>query len=370
VTLTREIAPGKSKFVDPNSDDAAAGAPGLRDGTQYAVTVTASEPVSVVVNTHLDAPWVTAPVAYSTNGLIEGAKELYGAYAAKNAAGIGRVTTIVVQNMGTHEITPYLLFLPLGKTGAPQLFLSPSPVPPGGSWAFDPRFTLGTTTPCGTASSNCLGDGEYSFIARSGDDTPIAAQVNAISPATAMGYVATADPAARYYLPNVTRTLCSCSTRSRDVGWTTPILIQGVTASGAELKWYRFSDGVLVHEERMDLPSHSAIRVDPRDVRGLSDDTQYSVVVTGLGGTLNAIVLELAQGGDNAMAYEGSAVLSAVPEEGAPAAPTPPPTQAPFTTTAGGATPGPLPSVPPSPGPTPTSPPPTPSLPVPTPTLP
>lgn len=337
-TVTRTIAAGKSQFIDPNSEA------GLLDGKQYGVTVTASEPVVVVVNTHNDASGVTNPVAYSTNGIVAGAAEVYGAYAAKNAAGVGRVSTIVVQNLGAVDVTPSLVFLPLGTTAAPQLFVSPSAIPPGGSWAFDPRFTIGTTTPCSTPSSTCLGDGEYSFIARAGSsDGSIAAAVNIISSATAMGYTASAQPSARYFLPNVTRTLCSCAAPSFFKGWTTPILVQGVTASAASLKWYRFRDGQLVLTQRLDLPAHSALPVDPRSVVGLTDDTQYSVVVEGIGGTVNALVLELASGADNAMAYEGFPDTGSLPQPGPSAAPTPQPTTSPVPTASPGPTIPPLP---------------------------
>ncbi len=330
LTVQRSIPSGGSKFVDPNSDDKDVGAPGLVDGKQYAVTVTSSQPVSVVVNTHNDSPAVANPVAYSTDGITSGAAEVYGPYAAKNAAGVGRVSTIVVQNMGTTSITPSLAFLRLGTTGAPQLVTSPTTLAPGAAWAFDPRFTLGTTTPCSTPSATCLGDGEYTFVARAGaDDGRIAVVVNLISPMTAMGYAASGQPAARYFLPNVTRTLCACPAPASEGGWTTPILIQSVTASAASVKWFRFSDGQLVTTQRVDLPAHGGVRVDPRTVSGLADDTQYAVVVEGIGGTLSAIVTELAPGGDNAMAYEGFGDPAAIPQPGPAAPPTPAPTASP-----------------------------------------
>ncbi|MGH2500475.1 MAG: S8 family serine peptidase, partial [Candidatus Limnocylindria bacterium] len=77
-TVARSIGPGASKFVDPNAE------PGLADGASYAVTVTADQPLAVVVNTHNDAPSVAAPVAYSANGIAAGAASVYGPYAAKN----------------------------------------------------------------------------------------------------------------------------------------------------------------------------------------------------------------------------------------------------------------------------------------------
>ena len=322
VSVTRVIDAGTSRFIDPNSE------PGLVDGKQYSVTVAASQPLAVVVNTHNDAPSVAAPLAYSTNGIASGAGTLYGAYAAKNAGGDGRVTTIVVQNLGATELRPSLLFLRLGQTGAPQEFVSPAPVPPGGAWAFDPRFVIGTTAPCSLPSSTCLGDGEYSFVARAGvEGGLIAAAVNVISATTAMGYTATGEPGGRFFLPNVTRTLCACPNPDFSKGWTTPILLQGITASAATLRWYRFRDGLLVHTQTVELPSGSALPIDPRFIAALADDTQYAVVVEGIGGTVNAIVLEFAPGADNAMTYEGFPQAGAVPAPGPTAAPTPQPTQ-------------------------------------------
>ena len=50
---------------------------------------------------------------------------------------------------------------------------------------------------------------------------------------------------------------------------------------------------------------HASIRVDPRDVTALADNTQYSVVADGTGGPIDGIVTEFATGGDSAMIYEG-----------------------------------------------------------------
>ncbi|MDP9264708.1 MAG: hypothetical protein M3O91_01120, partial [Chloroflexota bacterium] len=43
---SRTIAPGQSKFVEPNSNDDALGAPGLADGKQYAVTLSSDQPIA------------------------------------------------------------------------------------------------------------------------------------------------------------------------------------------------------------------------------------------------------------------------------------------------------------------------------------
>src|SRR5205085_467453 len=78
-----------------------------------------------------------------------------------------------------------------------------------------PRFsfsTQGTTNaPCSGGGADCLADGEYSIKIEAVGGT-IAAQINVASPATAMGYSATASPATKYFLPNLTKSLCFCPT--------------------------------------------------------------------------------------------------------------------------------------------------------------
>lgn len=300
VTVTRAIPAGGSRSVDPNSDDAALGAPGLVDGKQYTVSVTSPQPVSVVVNTHDLTPGLFNPIAYSTNGIAAGAPRVYGPYAAKNAPGTNRVSTIVVQNLAATAITPTLTFTPL-EGGSERTFTSPGPVGPSQAWAFDPRFTLGTTVPCTTPSATCLGDGEYSFVASSGAQTDIAAVVNVISRRSGMGYAALREGTDTAHLPNVTRTLGGTS------GWTTPILLQSVDATGAVLKWYRFGDGALVHTQTVSIPRGAAVRIDPRDVGQLSDDAQYAVVVAGATGRIVVVVMQLPGYDGDGMIYEGFA---------------------------------------------------------------
>ncbi|MBI3522192.1 MAG: hypothetical protein HY071_03710 [Chloroflexi bacterium] len=294
VTVLRVIEPGRSQFVDPNST------PGLVDGTAYSVTVTAADPIAVVVNTHKDSASEVHPVAYSTNGTASGAQTIYGPYAAKNAQGIGRISTVVVQNVGTIAASPTITFTPLGG-GTPAAFPLGN-IDPTRSAAFDPRYQNGDSTSnvlCGpSGASNCLADGEFTFSITSNGGA-IAAAVNVISDATAMGYSAATKASARVFLPNVTKTLGGAA------GWTTPILLQSVTATSAQLRWYKFSDGSIVHTQTVALTAGAGIRIDPRDVPELPNDTQFAVVVDATGGTVDAIVIELATGGDNAMIYEG-----------------------------------------------------------------
>ncbi|HEY6203174.1 MAG TPA: carboxypeptidase-like regulatory domain-containing protein [Candidatus Limnocylindria bacterium] len=296
--ITRDIDPGRSQFIDPNSE------PGLFDQTQYSVTVTASQPLSVIVNTHLDAPTVAAPVMYSANGIVGGADTIYGPYAVKNVAGVGQgLSTIVVQNTGTATVTPSITFTPLGGSGT-TAFSGPS-VAAGAAWVFDPRFTNGNTTLplCGAAAAaGCLANGEYSFVASGGTGGQIAAVVNVIGDTTAAGYSARTQAATRLFLPNVTRRLGGSD------GWTTPLVLQSVTATSLHLSWYKFADGSLAASQDVSITPRQSIRIDPRDVLGLANETQYAVVVDAVGGTATGIVVELNfQGGDGAMIYEGFA---------------------------------------------------------------
>src|SRR5437773_704987 len=135
--IIRVIDPGRSQFIHPNSTV------GLVDGQAYAVTITADQPIAVVVNTHHDDSFVAQPVAYSADGIATGATTLYAPYFAKNASRVG-VSTAVIQNVGTAAATPALKFTPLGGGTATSYSLSSVNV--GSSAAFDPRYTNGDTT--------------------------------------------------------------------------------------------------------------------------------------------------------------------------------------------------------------------------------
>jgi hypothetical protein len=315
VAIFRSIEAGRSKPIDPNSNDGQLGAPGLIDGKQYSVTVTSNEDIAVVVNTHGDAPSVAQPVAYATDGVMAGGSPIYGAYAAKNAQGLGRYSTIVVQNLGTAAVTPKITFTPLaGGPGTANVYTFSAPIQPNASKPFDPRFsfsTQGTTnTPCATGGTDCLADGEYSIKIEPSTATSgasLAAQMNVFTSSTAMGYAATATPATKFFLPNVTKSLCFCPTPTMATGWTTPIVLQSVTATTVTIRWFNFLGGALAHTETVSLTAGGGMRIDPWSRPELAADRQYSVVVDGGTGTVTAIVTEFAAGGDNAMIYEGFA---------------------------------------------------------------
>ena len=297
-TIARTIAPGQSQFIEPNAE------PALRDGGQYAVTISSTQPLAVVVNTQNDDPAAEHPVAYATDGIASGGFAVYGAYAAKNANDSGRTgttSTIVIQNVGATAVVPAISFSPLSG-GNIRRFTRSSPLAPGAAWVFDPRYASGDTALpfCAAPVPECLPDGEYSFVGNAAGQ--IAAVVNVIGPTSAMGYTATARPSATVGLPNVTRTL------GGPTGWTTPIVVQSVNATTVTLAWRNFRTGQVTPQTLL-LTPRVAVKVDPRSIPGLVDDSQYAVTLTGRNGAdpglVDAVVLELADGADNAMAYEG-----------------------------------------------------------------
>ena len=284
------VLPGRSGVVDPDFT------PGLVDGTQYSVVLRADQPISAIVNAHNESG---APVAFTTAGISAGGRQLFAPYASKSDAASGLNSPVVVQNLGIVATDATLEFTPLG--GGPAQTFTLLGIQPGASKVFDPRFFLNTTTLCHGASATCLGAGEFSIRITAAQE--VTAVVLPTSATTSDAYAATAQVASRLYLPNVTRALGGAN------GWTTPIVLQSAGASTATLRWYRFSDAILVRTQTVALPAGGAISIDPRSVSGLADEGQYSVVIDGGGGgALSAIVYEhFFGGGDGVMIYGGVA---------------------------------------------------------------
>ena len=283
--LTRTLEPGRAQFVDPRVE------PSLGAGTEYAVSLSASQPIGLIVNAHNDAPTATAPMGFSYNGAPAANDELaLVPYAAKNSDGVARSSRLFVQNISTVSATPTLRFLHAGSTVTtpPISLVSPTPLAPGATWAVD------------MATSSVLPDGDYGVYSTGGEFAIVGATT---TPASAMGLTSITGNNTKWYLPNVTRTLGGAN------GWTTPIWIQSASfeVTFAKLSWYRFSDGALVTTQTVTgLAGGASVRVDPRSVVGLSDDTQYAVVVEAPAGGVAVVVTELNfSGGDGAMAYEG-----------------------------------------------------------------
>lgn len=289
-TLTRVIAPGRSRFIDPSVE------PLLRPGRYYSVVLTSTQPIGVIANAHDDAPTTAAPRGFSYNGIAQPSfGDVFLPYMRRDGASPKTYANgILVQNAAAGEATPTLTFRRLGGGGAVTL-AAPAPIKPGATWYFDPE------------ASPLLGVGEYSLVVSGGAFAVLDATLTA---GAAMGYIGAAGQGNRAYLPNVTRTL------GGPQGWSTPIIVQSAGATSATLRWYRFSDGALVSRQSVGpFTRGDSLRIDPRTVIGLSDDTQYGVVVDAQGGNIAAVVTELNfEGGDGTMIYEGfPATVSTVP---------------------------------------------------------
>jgi hypothetical protein len=295
-TLTRTVAPGRSKFIDPSAE------PTLQAGRYYAVTLSATQPIAVVANAHDDAPTTTSPRAFSYNGVPQPVSgETFLPYVRRDGGGVRLIPGgVIVQNAGPSDATPTLLFQRLNG-GASVSIVAPAPIRPGAAWYFDPEVfaIVGGYQLCANAGpGRCIDPGEHSLTVTGG---AFAVLGTTSATGAAMGYTGTTGQGNRAFVPNVTRTLGGPS------GWTTPIVLQSTGATGATLRWYRFSDGALMQRQTIALPARGvAVRVDPRAVAGLVDNTQYAVVVDAQNGSVAVVVTELNfNGGDGTMAYEG-----------------------------------------------------------------
>lgn len=288
-TLGRTIPPGRSQFVDPSSEAA------IPADTEYAVLLESSEPIAVVANAHHDAPTAPAPMGFSYNGQAPSSSPSYLPWVARSAE--GRTTSIYVQNTGDADAIPMLTFRHIGSTSE-AVVEAPEPLPPGGTFTYAvPAAPTGSCPSSG--STACPRAGEHSLTVTGGSFAVLA---HTRSSVTSLGITGGPTAGSRMYLPNLTRTLGGPG------GWTTPIVVQSGGATVATLRWYRFADGALVATQYLPgLSPGSSLKVDPRVVPPLADDTQYAVVLDG-DGPVRAVVLELSQsGGDGAMAYEGFA---------------------------------------------------------------
>lgn len=278
-TLNRSVLPGRAAVVNPLVE------PTLVAGVEYAVTLTSTQPIGVVANAHNDAADVVAPMAFSYNGTTSaGPADVYLPYVAKNV--LGRSSRLVVQNAGVSDAMPTIRMT--SRSGAQVTLTSPGPVAGGRTWSPDLRG---------------VADGEHSAVLSGG---ALTALVITTDPTSAFGYTGQRPSPSRIFLPNVTRSL------GGHLGWTTPLVVQSAGAASAFLRWYRFSDGQLVHTQALGaLTPGAGLRVDPVNVAGLADNSQYAVVLDAPG-PITALVLEFSRsGGDSAMAYEGFASAAA-----------------------------------------------------------
>lgn len=281
-TLTRAIGPGRSQFIDPRIETS------LVPGVEYAASLAADQPVAAIVNAHNDAADVPQPRGFSYNGVPASSLiEAFMPYVALNTDGIGRNTRLIVENMGLANARPSLFFRAFGQSAAVRID-GVSDLAPGQATSFDVGQLPG------------LVGGDFAVHVTGGQFAVVGATLSA---GTAMGYTNDSTTyAERLYAPNVTRTLGGSS------GWTTPLILQGkgTAVTSATLSWYRFSDGALVYRQVvLGLGYSTSVRIDPRTLPFLADNSQYSVVIESPTGGIAAIVTELnLQGGDGAMIYE------------------------------------------------------------------
>ena len=298
-TLARTIGPGRSAVVDPTVEA------GLVAGIEYAATLSSTQPIAAVVNAHNDAPSAPFPMGFSYNGIASSVGDVYLPWVGRNADG-GRYSRILVQNMGIADATPAITFRQIGGSGQ-AVVTAATPLRPSRVYSFTVPSGSDPSCPV-TGSATCPALGEHSVVVSGGLFAVLTSASNQVS---ALGLSGGPPAAARIYLPNITRTLGGAS------GWTTPVILQSAGAATATLRWYRFTDGALVATQFVpSLSAGASVRIDPRTVSGLADDTQYAVVVDAPA-PMRAIVLELnSLGGDGAMAYEGftaTGILSPAP---------------------------------------------------------
>src|SRR6266542_1353231 len=275
VVLTRTIQPGRSQFVDPRVERS------LAIETEYAATITADQPIAVVADAHNDGPDVKSPRAYSYNGVANPGTTTFVPYAAKNGDGVHRSSTLYVQNAGDEPAISYIDLYAAGLE-VPLAFHSTFPLDPG------ERVRL----PLDQVS--LIPDGEYAVAFTGGNFAVLNVTTTTT---TALGFTG-GSASSRLFLPNVARGL------GGPAGWSTPIELQSAGAPAATIRFQRFGDGALVLTQTVTgLATGRSIRIDPRFLSGLPDG-QYSVLIDSTSGTLAAVVLAYASGGDGAMAYE------------------------------------------------------------------
>src|SRR2546428_487130 len=339
------VGPGASHSNDPND---VVKNPSLPDDTQFSVVVKSFGSTIVgVVNEHQNVLDPVRAEALSYDGFTTGAKTVYLPNITRKFFGLFD-TPFIIQNLGSSTASVTASFKSFDGTG-PTIVI-PRTIDPGKAKPIDPdsddialgapgltdnkqyAVTVSSNQPVAvvvntqadkptvaqpvawstdgvtTGGADCLADGEYNIkIEAVGGN--IAAQVNVSSASTGMGYSATASPATKFFLPNLTKSLCFCPTPTQTTGWTTPILLQSVTATSVTISWYNFLGGSLAFTHTVSLTPGGGMRVDPWSFSQLAPDKQYSVVVDGGTGMVTAIVSEFASGGDNAMIYEGFAAV-------------------------------------------------------------
>lgn len=200
----------------------------------------------------------------------------------------GWTTPIVVQNIGTTP-TDVTITLYRFSDGALSATVKTPVLAPGQAWSFDPR-----------SNSALPNDTQFSAVLQAASGQVAATVIEGAS-SSWMAYAGTATGGATVYLPNITRNLGGTA------GWNTPFIVQNIGARAATLSvsFYSFATGTLATKiDNVLLQPGRSRAFTPSIIDGLSDDTQFAVVVQGpADAQLYAIVNEVS--GGMAMSYEG-----------------------------------------------------------------
>jgi hypothetical protein len=273
------LKPGQTWTLDP------ATVSGLSDNTQYAVVATSNPavPLAGVVN-QIESSNVAADTYSGFSGTAGSGKTLYLPNITRNYFGFN--TPFIVQNVGTGSTNVTASYYSF--TGALVTSDGPHAVGQGLSYPFRPWTTNGLSD-----------NSQYSVIVTS-DTQPVVVMVNEQTSDLSqfMDYSGFAAGTTTIDLPNITRNY---------FGFNTPFIVQNVTSgttANVTANYYSFATGQLVHTDGPHAVAYGqSYPFRPNTTSGLSDGTQYSVVVTS-DQPVVAVVNQQNSNGDS-MAYDG-----------------------------------------------------------------
>ena len=148
-TIVRQIFPGRSAVIDPTVE------PLLVAGIEYAGVLSSDQPIAAIVNAHNDAATVAAPMGFSYNAVAQPQNQpAYLPAVARNADGAARTTRVLVQNAGTFDAVPNLVFRT--SAGATVNLSAPAPIHPGATWSYDPNKAPDGVTVCPATATPTL----------------------------------------------------------------------------------------------------------------------------------------------------------------------------------------------------------------------
>lgn len=201
-------------------------------------------------------------------------------------SGVTWNTPFVIQNLGTGTATVVVDFYTIGS-GAKALSFSAGTIAAGASLPVRPANISGLQT-----------NQKYSVVISS--DQPVGAVVNEAATNRLMSYIGATSGAGTVYLPNITKNYA---------GYNTVLYIQNVGTSNltdVSVKFTPFGAGSAV-TKTYSLNAGASVEIDPTTVAELTDNTQYSAVVSSAttGASLAAVVNQVAPVEGTEAAYSG-----------------------------------------------------------------